>query len=121
RGRVTYSSKPDGGVGRRTWVPVGVTVEHYVRPDDESVEAPVAGSPKARTSFLRRVAGLLNLVVPDKRPPRPPVGLYIPNSSGEGGKIISSGHPDIRTSGHPDIRTSGHPDIRAAGAAEPYP
>lgn len=43
---------------------------------------------------LRRVWGVLSLVVTDRRkPPRMPLGNLIPNSDGNGGRVISSGHP----------------------------
>ncbi len=76
----------------------GLHMEHYVRADDESADGPTAapgpaGDATARASFLQRITGLLKLVVADKRPPRPPTANYLPNSSGDGGKVISSGHP----------------------------
>jgi hypothetical protein len=46
---------------------------------------------------LRRVWGVLSLVVTDRRkPPRMPLGNFIPNSDGNGGRVISSGHPGGR-------------------------
>ncbi|WP_380171768.1 hypothetical protein ACFEMC_21650 [Kineococcus sp. DHX-1] len=43
---------------------------------------------------LRRVWGVVSLVAADRRkPPRMPLGNFIPNSDGNGGRVISSGHP----------------------------
>ncbi|MBM6400180.1 hypothetical protein [Phycicoccus sonneratiae] len=45
-------------------------------------------------SGLRRVGDLMNRLVADRPASRrPPGGNYIPNSNGEGGRVISSGHP----------------------------
>jgi hypothetical protein len=42
--------------------------------------------------FLHRIAALLGRLVNDRHPSqKPPAGNFIPNSNGEGGKVISSG------------------------------
>jgi hypothetical protein len=41
--------------------------------------------------LLRRVANVIDS--PHRGGRRPPAGNYIPNSNGEGGTVISSGHP----------------------------
>ncbi|GAB3458219.1 hypothetical protein AB1207_20960 [Kineococcus endophyticus] len=55
-------------------------------------------SPQRRSPLalrvLRRVWGVVSLVVADRRkPPRMPLGNFVPNSDGDGGRVISSGHP----------------------------
>jgi len=41
---------------------------------------------------LAAIPDLLDRLVADRKtPPRPPLGNFIPNSNGEGGRVISSG------------------------------
>lgn len=44
--------------------------------------------------LMRRLGSLAGRMVNDSDPSRkPPPGNFIPNSNGEGGRVISSGHP----------------------------